>query len=121
MGYLKTHKLLFHNEHGFGKSYPCETQSLAFLRDIHKYMNMNNQTDAIFIDSRRAFEKVSRSPLVKKITQLNFHPLITFWITYLFSNTMQYAVINCYASTSCNVSPGVPQGSVLGPYSYFSG
>jgi len=72
----------------------------------------------ILLDLTKAFDTVCRSNLLLKLehngTRGNALNLIT---TYLL-NRKQYVSINNISSSLQNISIGVPQGSILGPF-YF--
>lgn len=115
INYLENNNLLFNHQHGFRKAYSCETQLTAFLHDIHAGFNTNIQTDAIFLDFSKAFDRVPHQRLKIKLNEFKIHPTIVNWISEFLTNRTQYTTINNSKSPSCPVTSGVPQGSVLGP------
>ena len=70
------------------------------------------QADIGILGFSKAFDKVPHTRLIQKLG-IRGKPLQ--WIKQFLSNRLQRVVIEgCYLS-SCEVTSGVPQGSVLGP------
>lgn len=115
INFLDSNHFFHPSQHGFRRGLSCETQLAVFLHDIHTNLDGNVQTDAIFLDYAKAFDKVPHQRLLAKLSQLNLHPTVLTWITEFLTNRSQYVVINNHLSTPVSVTSGVPQGSVLGP------
>jgi len=71
---------------------------------------------ALVMDFAKTFDKVSHSILISKLIRANLDPIIVRWILNFLSNRFQRTVIEGVQSKSLSVTPGVPQGSVLGPF-----
>ncbi len=65
-----------------------------------------------FCDLSEAFDSVSHVVLLQKCVKLNIDP---FWFQSYFNERPQSVRIGSDVSAKCNVTYGVPQGSVLGP------
>lgn len=115
MRFLDTNKFLHPAQHGFRKNLSCTTQLALFLHDLHANLDLNIQTDAIFLDFAKAFDKVSHRRLLLKLAQLNLHPNILNWIREFLTFRFQSVTVNQRSSNPVPVTSGVPQGSVLGP------
>ena len=64
--HLANHKILSDAQHGFRKRTSCGTQLLLALNDFSRGLEDKSQTDVIFLDFAKAFDKVSHQGLLKK-------------------------------------------------------
>ena len=65
---------------------------------------------------QKAFDTVPHRNLIKRLEDLNVHPLLLKWTCSYLMNRNQHVVVNgSVSSESTTVVSGVPQGSVLGP------
>ena len=103
------------HQHGFRKHRSCETQLALFSHDILRTMHEGYQTDAIFLDFRKAFDSVPHCRLLTKVRAYGIGSQICEWLEDFLSNRTQYVVLDGECSSEVRVSSGVPQGSVVGP------
>lgn len=91
---------------------------------VHKweiYGEMENKLDngnvagVVFIDFKKAFDRVSHSMLDLNFHALGFSGKSLEWIRDYLKDRKQYAVINGCKSQLNAVNYGIPQGSLLGP------
>lgn len=68
----------------------------------------------MFLDFQKAFDTVSHSLLLFKLTTLNIDETVFKWIECYLSQRTQTVVLNGKCSEYADVTSGVPQGSVLG-------
>lgn len=78
-------------------------------------MDNNLQTDSIFLDFSKAFDRVAHCRLFSKLSSLGLDSASLSWILNFLSFRQQFTEINNCASFLVDVPSGVPQGSVLGP------
>jgi len=98
-------------QHGFQKNRSCETQLLEAINDLSYNFNAGIQTDLLFLDFSKAFDKVSHKHLLSKLSQGQLYN----WIKDSLSDRQQQVLLNNGTSNLGDVLSGVPQGSVLGP------
>lgn len=113
--FLDANFLISPCQHGFRKGFSCESQLLVFTNDLHANFNSHLQTDAIFLDFSKAFDKVPYSRLITKLKQLKLDTKIIIWISQFLTSRTQYVSVNNTSSLLSDVTSGVPQGSVLSP------
>lgn len=115
INHLERHNILSTSQHGFRKGLSCETQLASFTHDLHLNLDRNIQTDVIFLDFEKAFDKVPHRRLMYKLSLLNLDPFALNWIENFLLERKQFVEINSAQSTTAPVLSGVPQGTVLGP------
>lgn len=76
---------------------------------------MNTQTDCVFLDFSKAFDRVAHCRLISKLSALKLDSLTLSWLRNFLSFREQLTFANGFHSDLAEVSSGVPQGSVLGP------
>lgn len=112
---LESHSYFAPSQHGFRKSYSCETQLTLFVHKLTTILDNRSLADCIFLDFSKAFDKVCHKLLIYKLRLLNLDPCILIWIESFLANRSQFVSANGANSEECTVHSGVPQGSVLGP------
>lgn len=115
VNFLESNRFFHKSQHGFRKSFSCETQLLTLCNDLHAFLDAGFIVDCIFLDFAKAFDRVNHHLLLLKLSQLNIDPLVFNWIREFLSNRTQYVTTNDTDSPEVPVSSGVPQGSVLAP------
>ena len=97
------------------KGLSCETQLFSTIRELANSINRKNQTDVIFLDFSKAFDKVSHTKLLHKIQYYGINGKTKAWISAFLGSRSQQVVVSGQSSRSADVLSGVPQGTVLGP------
>ena len=84
MGFLDSNKILSPFQHGFRQKRSCESQLLTTLRDFSENLNSSGQTDAVFLDFSKAFDKVDHRLLLSKMNHLGIcGPLLKWASSFL--------------------------------------
>lgn len=115
MTYLDSIDFFYAHQHGFRRSFSCETQLADFTHDILHYMDENLQTDAIFLDFSKAFDRVPHNLLLLKLSALGIPSNIISWIENFLTGRKQFTTANDRQSPLTSVTSGVPQGASLSP------
>ena len=113
--YLETNHLICHNQHGFRKGRSCLSELLIHFDDILSNRNEGKDTDAIYLDFEKAFDKVDHDLLLKKLTSYGIKGKLHTWIKAFLLNRTQVVAVDGVKSYPTVVISGVPQGTVLGP------
>jgi hypothetical protein len=113
--FLEENKLLFRNQHGFRAMRSCLTQLLAHIDSILNNQLINVDTDVVYLDYAKAFDKVDFEILLDKLKAHNITGKLHQWLTNYLSHRRQTVVIQGTKSYEADVQSGVPQGTVLGP------
>ena len=86
----------------------CETQLSATYHDLVKSVDSAKTTHALILDFKKAFDKVPQLlQKPKNIPDLDI--TLMDWIQDFLTSRTQKVVVNGQASSTCNVTSGVPQ------------
>ena len=100
---------------GYRKKRSTDIAATYFVDNIRKNIDIGKLVGAIFIDLTKAFDTVSHSVLLSKLSVYGIKGVELEWFTnYLFGRKQQ-VVTEYTKSESEFISCGVPQGSILGP------
>ena len=115
MNYLESNNILTENQFGFREHHSCESQLLVTVNDIAKAINNKLQVDLAVLDFSKAFDKVAHAPLLHKLEYYGVRGTMLEWFGSFLHSRTQQVVVEGHYSTPCDITSGVPQGSVLGP------
>ena len=115
-----THHLLKNNlinkeQHGFITKRSTLSQQLNLLDKITDNFDHNLQTELLYLDFSKAFDRVSHQKLLYILPHYKINPIIINWLQDYLTCRQQKTVIDGHSSNTCYITSGVPQGSVLGP------
>lgn len=102
-------------QHGFRKGYSTITNLLEFTSLVNRGFLNKKQTDVVYTDFSKAFDKVNHLLLIKKLHLMGFSRNSLNWIQSYLTNRKQNVIFKNVISKSILVKSGVPQGSHLGP------
>ena len=90
-------------------------QMLVFYTAVLRGFNSRTQTDAIYLDIKKAFDVVSHTKLLFKLSTYGISGELHNWFRAYLSNRVHSVCIDGVLSNTLSVLSGVPQGSILGP------
>ena len=113
--HLVLNTIICKNQHGFQKGKSCLTQLLPHIDTILQNLQNNIDTDVIYLDYAKAFDKVDHEILLKKLHIYGIRGKLLKWMESYLTDRTQKVVVNGHHSNPETVISGVPQGTVLGP------
>ena len=93
----------------------CETQLIITINDLEKGLDDGTQTDVIFLDFSKTFDKVCHKYLLHKLYHYRIRGNLLTWLENFLSNRIQGVVLDGKQGQPVAVTSGVPQGTVLAP------
>lgn len=102
-------------QHGFFSGRSTVTNLAITNNIIFKNKDKYIQTDIIYTDFAKAFDKVSHAVLIDKLKATGFSGSLLKWLTSYLSERTMSVTIRDFTSDVKSIPSGVPQGSHLGP------
>ena len=108
-------KSISSDQYGFLPKRSAPQQLLIMLAQIHKAFDNNAVVDCIYLDFKKAFDRVPHGELLVKLRKIGISGTLWKWFkSYLASRVHCVSISDCVSSTLPVIS-GVPQGNILGP------
>lgn len=115
--FLETNNYLYKHQYGFRKGHSTIHPIMHLLDLLHtaREGRPSKISMGIFLDLSKAFDTISHTILLSKLTNIGIRGIPNIWIKDYLTNRKQYTAINDIYSSTTHISCGVPQGSILGP------
>ena len=114
--YLDLNNVLNNRQFGFRHDLGTSDALIDFLTKIYDAFNANEYTLCAFIDFKKAFDTVPHDILICKLNHYGVRGNILKWFKSYLSDRKMFIEFNGVSSSLCDVTFGVPQGTVLGPF-----
>jgi hypothetical protein len=108
-------QMLHRAQHDFIRGRSCVTQLVEVLNYIGSLLDTGLQTDVIYLDMSKAFDKVQHSLIISRLRQFNISGSLLSWFTSYVNGRRQRVSVLGATSKERELTSGVPQGSILGP------
>ena len=114
IAFLEDNCLLAPNQHGFRQGRSCLTQLLKQQYEILTNLLEGNETDAIFLDFAKAFDKVDHKILYRKLANIGISGNLK-WIKKFLVDRKQIVSVDGFQSYIADVLVGFPKVQSWGP------
>ena len=113
--FLEANNLISHNQHAYRKGHSTVTSLTEVTNFIYKEIDKGNIVGMASLDLSKAFDSISHTHLLQKLTEIGLGPSTVKWTESYLSNRTQKTKFSSVTSSTETVTSGVPQGSILGP------
>ena len=115
--HLNANNIITPLQHNFRARFSCETQLIIAVHDWTSTLNNHGQVDAIMLDFRKAFDKVSYAKLIHKLEHYGIKGKNPFLARSLLDKTLSICgPADGSHSSHLEVIFRRPQGTVLGTH-----
>ena len=104
--HLDHNSTLHPNQYGYRKGFSCVRQFVDTIHELAYSINQKTQTDVIFLEFSKVFDKVSRDKPLHKICYHGIGGKTNTWISAFLCSRSQQVVINGQTSQSAGVLSG---------------
>ena len=108
VAHLERHELLGNSQHGFRRGRSCVTNLLAFYHTMFETYDRTRAIDVIFLDFKKAFDKVPHVSLMSKARALEIGGSLVRWIEACLLDRRQRVLVNGVPSEWTSDTNGVP-------------
>lgn len=102
-------------QHGFFRKRSTVTNLLDYTEKLQRSLDRAGQTDVIYTDFSKAFDKVSHSKLLEKLRAYGIRGRLLDWFKSYLTERLQKVQLGDFLSSPINVSSSIVQGSHIGP------
>ena len=113
LSFIDEHNILTHKQYGFRKNFSTVHLMIDLFENIYK--SKSKTPCIIFLDVKKAFDTVDHNILLEKLHYYGIRGTTLEWFKSYLKDRNQLTCINKEVSDTCNITCGVPQGSILGP------
>ena len=115
LNYLDKNKLIHDHQFGFRKGRSTVQAIHTIVENVINNIEAGDLTLSIFLDLSKAFDTVDHGLLLRKLEACGIRGVTLDWFNSYLTNRTQFTEVNGVVSSVCDLTCGVPQGSILGP------
>ena len=113
--FVNEHNILTHKQYGFRKNFSTIHLMIDLFENMYKNKHKSNTPCIIFLDIKKAFDTVDHNILLEKLHYYGIRGITLEWFKSYLKDRSQVTCIHNELSETCQITCGVPQGSILGP------
>ena len=111
----KFKRIIIPQQHGFFPKRSTMTNLMNYTETLQKCIDKGGQTDVIYTDFAKAFDKVNHNKLLEKLLAYGISGSLLKWFESYLKERSQIVQVGESQSFKINVSSSIVQGSHLGP------
>ena len=115
MEFIDNNNILSSNQYGFTVNNSAKLAVTTIYDEFLENLDRKLYICAIFLDIKKAFDTIDHQILLKKLYHNGFRGKIWNILKSYLENSKICTKINPKTSSLCEITYGIPQGSVLGP------
>ena len=115
LNFLESQKKISNSQHAYRKKHSTTTCLVEVLNRIYKFLDMKMWVAIVSLDLSKAFDSISHSLLLHKLAKLGMHENCINWVKSYLQNRKQVTKFKSFTSEEETITPGIPQGSIIGP------
>ena len=109
-------KIINNNQYGFRSNHSTINAVTRFYIDVAKALDHKESSLSVFLDLSKAFDTIDHGILLHKLEFYGIRGIALDWFKSYLTNRSQCVQYHNSKSQVMNISCGVPQGSVPGPF-----
>ena len=92
--HMVNNNLFAAEQHGFIAGKSCTTQLLEYMEDITQAIDNGEDIDVIYLDFRKAFDRVPHTRLLYKLHRYGVRGSLFDWIKEFLTNRTQRVIVS---------------------------